>query len=81
MRTCLGCRRRAPRACLYRFALDEDGVVRLDAAGRFDGRHAYCCKENGCWKKFCKNTKGLAKAFRRQIGGFDEELNNLFGSG
>lgn len=81
VRTCLGCRQRVLQGLLLRFALDAEGKVCVDLSGRLGGRHAYCCRDRGCWRKFCKNAKGLSKAFRRQVAGFDEELCNLFGSG
>ncbi|MGV1099978.1 YlxR family protein [Thiovibrio sp. JS02] len=80
IRTCLGCRQRREQPDLWRFAVDADGVLRKDFRGRHAGRHGYCCKNTGCLQKFLKNKKELSRAFRLQVLGFDEELNDLFGS-
>jgi len=80
IRTCLGCRRKSEGAALWRFALDAHGVLRKDFRNRHGGRHVYCCKDAECLRKFLKNNKELTRAFRQQVLGFDEELNDLFGS-
>lgn len=80
IRTCLGCRQRKTQQNLWRFAVDKNGCVMKDFRGKHDGRHAYCCQDNSCLQKFFKNKKGLSRAFRQQVLGFDEGLKDLFGS-
>jgi len=80
IRTCLGCRQRKMQQRLWRFAVDANGRVMKDFRGKHDGRHAYCCQDNSCLQKFFKNKKGLSRAFRQQVLGFDEGLKDLFGS-
>jgi len=80
IRTCLACRAKKEKQALWRFASDGSGIVVGDFFGEHDGRHAYCCKDEKCFKGFLKNKKELSRAFRRQVLGFDEELKNLFGS-
>ncbi|HIJ77705.1 MAG: YlxR family protein [Desulfobulbaceae bacterium] len=80
VRTCLGCRQRQEKKQLWRFALNANGIVLKDFSGRHGGRHAYCCRSNSCLKKFFDNKKGLSRTFRLQVLGFDEGLNDLFGS-
>jgi predicted RNA-binding protein YlxR (DUF448 family) len=65
---------------MWRFAVDDLGLVRQDTAGRLGGRHAYCCRNRSCFEKFLGNKKGLSRAFRSQVRGFDEGLHDLFGS-
>jgi len=80
IRTCLGCRRKKAQQDLWRFAVDGSGRVMKDFRGKHDGRHAYCCQDDSCLQKFFKNKKGLSRAFRQQVLGFDEGLQDLFGS-
>ncbi|OGQ97817.1 MAG: hypothetical protein A2505_02670 [Deltaproteobacteria bacterium RIFOXYD12_FULL_55_16] len=80
IRTCLGCRRRKAQQEMWRFAVDNSGRVMQDLRGKHDGRHAYCCHDDSCLQKFLKNKKGLSRAFRQQVLGFDEGLQGLFGS-
>ncbi|TPW76020.1 YlxR family protein [Schumannella soli] len=47
VRTCLGCRQRAPRTSLLRFAA-RDGRVVADAATRLPGRGAWVHPHLGC---------------------------------
>lgn len=65
---------------MWRFAMDNSGLVRRDGDGRLDGRHTYCCRTRNCLQKFLENKKGLSRAFRSQVLGFDEGLHDLFGS-
>lgn len=80
IRTCLGCRRRKAQQEMWRFAVDNSGRVMKDFRGKHDGRHVYCCQDDSCLQKFFKNKKGLSRAFRQQVLGFDEGLQDLFGS-
>jgi len=80
IRTCLGCRQRKAQQKMWRFALDSSGCVIKDFRGKHDGRHVYCCQADSCLQRFFKNKKGLSRAFRQQVLGFDEGLQDLFGS-
>lgn len=80
IRTCLGCRQRKAQQEMWRFAVDNSGRVMKDFRGNHDGRHVYCCQDDSCLQKFFKNKKGLSRAFRQQVLGFDEGLQDLFGS-
>jgi predicted RNA-binding protein YlxR (DUF448 family) len=46
-RSCIGCRRRAPKTALLRLARTPDGV-RVDPAARAPGRGAYVHRDAGC---------------------------------
>jgi uncharacterized protein len=80
IRTCLGCRKRKEQQEMLRFALDSGGCVIKDFRGKHDGRHVYCCQNDSCLQRFFKNKKGLSRAFRQQVLGFDEGVQDLFGS-
>ena len=80
IRTCLGCRQRKAQQELWRFAMDNSGCVMKDFRGKHDGRHVYCCQADSCLQKFFKNKKGLPRAFRQQVLGFNGGLQDLFGS-
>jgi len=47
VRTCLGCRQRAPRSSLVR-VVARDGVVVVDALARFPGRGAWVHGTHDC---------------------------------
>lgn len=47
-RTCVGCRGRAPKRSLLRFAIDPDGTVTVDPSGRHPGRGAYVHRDRTC---------------------------------
>ena len=47
VRTCLGCRQRAPRSSLVR-VVARDGRVAVDAAARLPGRGAWVHPDPGC---------------------------------
>jgi len=55
-------------------------MVMNDFRGKHAGRHGYCCRNDSCLRKFFKNKKGLSRAFRQQVLGFDEGLQDLFWS-
>lgn len=62
LRRCVGCRRSRPQAELLRFAQDEAGVWRLDAARRAGGRGSWVCRDTpACW-----TPKRLGRTFRGQ---------------
>ncbi|HEX3179406.1 MAG TPA: YlxR family protein [Methylomirabilota bacterium] len=61
-RTCVGCRRRRPKAALLRLVRRPDGRVDADAAG--PGRGAYVCADAECLERALKPGR-LAHAFRK----------------
>ena len=61
-RTCIGCRRRRPKAEMQRLVRRADGRVEADAAG--DGRGAYVCADAECLERALKPGR-LAHAFRK----------------
>jgi predicted RNA-binding protein YlxR (DUF448 family) len=62
MRTCVGCRRRRPKAELLRLVRRADG--RVDADARGPGRGAYVCADRDCAERALRPGR-LAHAFRK----------------
>ena len=66
MRTCIGCRRVAPKATLVRITR-QDGRPVLDARQRLPGRGAYLCPRQGCFRH-ADRRGALQRAFRAGPG-------------
>ncbi|MEO6532432.1 MAG: YlxR family protein [Pseudolysinimonas sp.] len=62
VRTCLGCRQRAPRSSLVRLVA-RDGRVVVDAAARLPGRGAWVHPDLGCIEG-AVSRKALGRALR-----------------
>ncbi len=60
-RTCVGCRRKAPKGDLLRIAASRDGTLAPDPGARLPGRGAYLCYSEGCLRAA---KKKLARALR-----------------
>ena len=61
-RQCMGCRERKPKRELIRIVRGTDGTVSVDFGGKMNGRGAYICKDEECFKKL-KKGKLLNRAF------------------
>ncbi len=76
VRSCVACRRRAPKRELLRWTPDRDGVPRPDPAARAEGRGAYVCRTAECVDRLARRAGGggadaeaVRAAFRLAIGG------------
>jgi predicted RNA-binding protein YlxR (DUF448 family) len=65
VRTCLGCRQRAPRSSLLRIVA-RDGRAAVDAAARLPGRGAWVHPDPGCIDAAVKR-KAFGRALRTAI--------------
>ncbi|HEU0207191.1 MAG TPA: YlxR family protein [Pseudolysinimonas sp.] len=65
VRTCLGCRQRAPRSSLVRVVAREGRVV-VDAAARLPGRGAWLHPDPGCIRTAMQRT-ALGRALHASI--------------
>jgi hypothetical protein len=63
VRTCVGCRGRAPKRELLRLVVDPDGAIRVDPSGRAQGRGAYVHRDAGCAEAALRRG-ALARALR-----------------
>ena len=75
VRTCLGCRQRAPRSSLMR-VVARDGVVVADALARFPGRGAWVHSTRDCietaterraWARALRFADGPDEVHKAQI--------------
>ncbi|HTL41314.1 MAG TPA: YlxR family protein [Pseudolysinimonas sp.] len=65
VRTCLGCRQRAPRSSLLR-VVARNGQVVADAAARLPGRGAWVHPQSGCIENAVKR-KAFGRALRTTV--------------
>lgn len=65
VRTCLGCRQRAPRSSLVR-VVARDGRAVVDAAARLPGRGAWVHPSFGCIENAVKR-KAFGRALRTTV--------------
>jgi uncharacterized protein len=65
VRTCLGCRQRAPRTSLLR-VVARDGRVVVDTAARLPGRGAWVHPVSGCVENAVKR-KAFGRALRTTV--------------
>lgn len=65
VRTCVGCRERAPVPGLLRFVATADGLA-PDAARRAPGRGAWLHRAPACWAAFARR-RGLVRSLRTSV--------------
>ena len=65
-RMCTGCREHKPKAELVRVVRSPEGEVSLDLTGRKNGRGAYICRDNQCWKR-AQKSHALEKALKCKL--------------
>lgn len=65
VRTCLGCRQRAPRSSLLR-VVARNGQVVADAAARLPGRGAWVHPQSGCIENAVKR-RAFGRALRTTV--------------
>ena len=75
VRTCLGCRQRAPRSSLVRLVA-RDGRVVVDAAARLPGRGAWLHPASACLETAI-SRKAFGRAFRTSVLISPEDLTDL----
>jgi predicted RNA-binding protein YlxR (DUF448 family) len=73
-RTCVGCRRRAPKVELLRIAATTAGAM-VDPAQVAPGRGAYVHRDAGCVRAIAARPDVLARALRTGLG--SDELGRL----
>ena len=66
LRTCVGCRNSFDKKELIRVIKTPEGEIVLDKTLRANGRGAYICNSEECFKKARKN-KGLARSLKVEI--------------
>ena len=76
VRTCLGCRQRAPRTSLMRLVA-RDGRVVVDTAARLPGRGAWVHPDPGCVETAIRRN-ALGRALRTSGLLDSTELTNIY---
>lgn len=70
MRMCVACRQMRPKRELIRIARTPEGTVILDRSGRANGRGAYLCDSQDCFRRAVK-TRALERALESRL---DEDV-------
>lgn len=71
-RTCVVCRQTAAKRGLTRIVRTADEGVQVDPSGKRNGRGAYLCDQESCWKR-AMETDVLAKALRTELTDADRQ--------
>lgn len=72
MRSCIGCRERAPRAALIRLVCDPEGMIVVDRHLKAPGRGAHLCYDAECIR-LAAQRKAFGRAFKRSVAPVDPE--------
>lgn len=70
MRMCVACRQMRPKRELIRIVRTPEGTVILDRSGRANGRGAYLCDSQDCFRRAVK-TRALERALESRL---DEDV-------
>lgn len=70
MRMCVSCRQMRPKRELIRIVRTPEGTVILDRSGRANGRGAYLCDSQDCFRRAVK-TRALERALESRL---DEDV-------
>jgi predicted RNA-binding protein YlxR (DUF448 family) len=65
-RTCVGCRRRAPKPQLLRLVAGDEGIVRADPGAVLPGRGAYVHRDPACLEDALRRG-AIARALRTSL--------------
>lgn len=65
-RKCVGCGEMIPKKDLLRVLRTQEGEFVLDRTGKMNGRGAYLCPSQECFKKAVK-SRGLERSFKQAI--------------
>lgn len=66
MRRCVGCGEMKPKKELLRVLRTQEDTFVLDTTGKKNGRGAYICYSEDCFRKAVKN-KGLERSFKQAV--------------
>jgi len=71
-RTCVVCHQTTAKRGLTRVVRTADDGIHVDPTGKRNGRGAYLCDQEACWKRAIE-TDVLAKALRTTITDVDRQ--------
>ena len=66
IRQCMGCRRHLPKRELLRVVRPPEGEVKLDTAGKAQGRGVYLCRDAACFKRVRK-SRALERSLKSPV--------------
>ena len=75
LRMCIACRQMYDKRNLLRIVKDKENNIIVDNTGKKNGRGAYVCKNEDCFKTLCKQ-KSLNKTFKINV---DESVYKTIG--
>lgn len=80
LRTCVSCRENKDKKELVRIVKTPAGEILVDQTGKVNGRGAYVCNSEECFKMLRKNH-GLDRAFKETVSldFLDDAIKELFG--
>jgi predicted RNA-binding protein YlxR (DUF448 family) len=62
----MGCRGRLPKQELLRVVRPPEGAVKLDTAGKAQGRGVYICRDANCFKRV-KKSRALERSLQSPV--------------
>ncbi len=65
-RSCVACRKTAPKQELVRFVLGPDQTIVMDFHGKLPGRGAWLCPDKQCFE-LARKRKGFGRAFKTGV--------------
>jgi predicted RNA-binding protein YlxR (DUF448 family) len=74
-RTCVVCRETSAKRALVRIVRTVEEGVQVDPTGKRNGRGAYLCHQQSCWKRAIE-TEILEKALRTTLTADDKQRLN-----
>lgn len=72
-RTCVACRTKHAKRELVRIVSSTNGTVIIDETGKHNGRGAYLCRTQACWKR-ALDTGILSQALRVTLTSEDDAM-------
>ena len=67
LRTCIACRQSKDKRELIRLVRTPEGELVVDETGRKNGRGAYLCRQQACWKTALQGNQ-VSRALKIEIG-------------
>ena len=72
LRSCIACRRKAPKRDLIRVVRTPEGTLEIDARGKRQGRGAYLCRKWQCCETALQPGR-LSQAFKHAVNASEVE--------
>lgn len=77
-RTCIACRKKGSKDNFIKIVKNKNNELQIEKDKKLDGRGAYICKSQECFK-LCQKNRAINRVFKMLVPQeFYEELNNEF---